>query len=329
MFGYLIDIMNAPSGKKIAKMKNNQEFMNWFNLLHQYAVNRYEFEGLPDTINERVLKQALLWYGSCAFFDKDDALFCLPARATQDFNVYGDPCFAWVYGRNGYNEQISLYIKGQDETKFITKGVSGQTHTKGKGVFLRENYAMYPFINFVYSYAWKLSDTARCLDMERFFLKKPYLVVCKEEILPTVKKYFEKVEENETYIVSSGIFDAADVNTLPTNLPTGALKDTEELSDWYFNAFLTLCGLNNNQDANKKERLLVDEVNSNNQLIEMGIQSVTDYIQEQLDEVNRLYGSNISVKAMKEEFEDEVQDIRTGDNGQGGTDSLSGDDSSK
>ena len=81
MLGYLIDIMNAPSGKKIAKMKNNVEFMNWFHLLERYAQYRYEFEGLPDTVNERVLKQALLWYGSCAFFDKDDALFCFPALA--------------------------------------------------------------------------------------------------------------------------------------------------------------------------------------------------------------------------------------------------------
>ena len=313
--------------RELEKLKNNIEFMNWFNLLQQYAVNRYEFEGLPDTINERVLKQALLWYGSCAFFDKDDALFCLPARATQDFNVYGDPCFAWVYGRNGYNEQISLYIKGQDDTKFITKGVSGQTHTKGKGVFVRENYMLYPFISYVYSYAMKLSDTARTIDTERFHLKRPYLVTAKEEILPTVKKYFEKVDENENFIVSTGIFDANDVNALPISLPTGALKDTEELQDWYLNQFLTLCGLNNNQDANKKERLIVDEVNANNESIDTNIKPMIEYLQEELDEVNKIYSTNITVKAMKEEFDDE--DILTTDTGKDESGSVSGDERSE
>ena len=327
MLGYLIDIMNAPSGKKIAKMKNNIEFMNWFHLLERYAQYRYEFEGLPDTVNERVLKQALLWYGSCAFFDKDDALFCLPARATQDFNVYGDPCYAWVYGRNGYNEQIGLYIKGQDETKFITKGVSGQTHTKGKGVFVRENYNFYPFINYVNAYACKLTDTARTLDTERFHLKRPYLVTAKEEVVPTVKKYFDKVNENEEYVISTGIFDANDVNALPISLPSGALKDTEELQDWYVNQFLTICGLNNNQDSNKKERLLVDEVNANNESIDMNIKPMIEYLQEQLDDVNKVYGTNITVKDMKEEFQDE--DICRTDSRENKSGSVSGDNSAE
>ena len=329
MFGYLIDIMQTATGKKISKMKNNIEYMNWFNLLQKYALSRYEFEGLPDTVNERVLKQALLWFGSCSFFDKDDALFCLPSRATQDFNLYGDPMFSWVYGRNGYNEQISLYIKGQDDTKFITKGVSGQTHTKGKGVFVRENYNIYPFVNYVYSYAFKLSDTARTIDTERFHLKRPYIITAKEEVVPTVKKFMEKTGDNEEYIVSTGIFDANDVNALPISLPTGALKDTEELQDWYLNQFLTLCGLNNNQDANKKERLIVDEVNANNESIDTNIEPMIEYIQEQLDEVNKIYSTDITVKAMKEEFEDDEQDVFTGDSGQDRTGGVSGDSSSK
>ena len=325
MFGYLIDVMQTATGKKISKMKNNVEFLNWFNLLQKYAQYRYEFEGLPDTVNERVLKQALLWYGSCAFFDKDDALFCLPARATQDFNVYGDPCYAWVYGRNGYNEQISLYIKGQDETRFITKGISGQYNTKGKGVFVRENYNFYPFINYTFAYAMKLSDTARTLDVERFHLKRPYIITAKEEVVPTVKKFMEKTGENEEYIVSTGIFNADDVNALPISLPTGALKDTEELQDWYMNQYLTLCGLNNNQDTNKKERLIVDEVNANNESIDTNIEPMIQYIQEQLDEVNKIYSTSITVKAMKEEFEDDEQDFSESDRGQNGAGSVSGD----
>lgn len=327
MFGQLIDIMQTTPGKKFAKMKNNIEFMNWYNLLERYAQYRYELEGLPETVNERVLKQALIWYGSCAFFDKDDNLICLPARATQDFNVYGDPCFAWVYGRNGYNEKISLHISGQDESAFVTKGINTPPH-KGKGVFVRENYKMYPFANYIYSYAWKLTDTARTIDTERFHLKRPYIITAKEEVVPTVKKFMEKTADNEEYIVSTGIFDAADVNALPITLPTGALKETEELQDWYINQFLTLCGLNNNQDSNKKERLIVDEVNANNESIDTNIQPMIEYLQEQIDFVNKIYGTNITVKAMKEEFEDE-QDILTGDNGQDRTGSVSGDSGSK
>ena len=93
MLGYLIDIMNAPSGKKIAKMKNNIEFMNWFHLLERYAQYRYEFEGLPDTVNERVLKQALLWYGSCAFFDNlSYIIFSLFYQTSEIFAYSTNQC---------------------------------------------------------------------------------------------------------------------------------------------------------------------------------------------------------------------------------------------
>ena len=135
----------------------------------------------------------------------------------------------------------------------------------------------------------------------------------------------EKTGENEEYIVSTGIFNADDVNALPISLPTGALKDTEELQDWYMNQYLTLCGLNNNQDTNKKERLIVDEVNANNESIDTNIEPMIQYIQEQLDEVNKIYSTSITVKAMKEEFEDDEQDFSESDRGQNGAGSVSGD----
>lgn len=320
MFGQLIDIMNCQVGKKFAKQKNNLEFMNWFNLLERYAQYRYEFEGLPETVNERVLKQALIWYGSCSFFEKDDNLICLPARATQDFNVYGDPMFAWVYGRNGYNERISLYISGQDESKFVTKGINTPPH-KGKGVFVRENYKMYPFMNYVYNYAWKMADASRTLSTCAFHYKRPYLISAKEEVVPTVKRYFEKTAENEEYVVSTGIFDAQDVAAVPLGLPAGALNDVEQLCDYYLNQFLTLCGLDNNQQIHKSERVNTLEVEANDESISNNIDPMVEYLQEQIDFVNKIYGTSIQVKKQVEEEEDE-QDILGSDNGENGTGSV-------
>lgn len=307
MFGEIIDIMQIPAGKKLHKLKNNIEYMNWYQLLIKYANSRYKFENLPKTVNERVLKEALTYYGSVCFFEKDGNLICLPARATQDYNVYGDPCYAWVYGRNGYNEQIKLYIDGEDKSSFVTKGISGTKVKGGKGVYVRENYRTYPFINYVMQYASKLTDTSRTIDTERFHLKRPYIITAEEAVVNTVKKYMESIGENDEYIISSGIFNANSVNSIPITLPTGCLKETEELQDWYMNQFLTLCGINSNEQINKKERLLVDEVNANNESIDNNIDPMIEYIQEQLDTVNEIYGENITVrKSKKEEIEDDI-----------------------
>ena len=327
MLGYLIDIMNAPSGKKIAKMKNNIGFMNWFQLFERYGRSRYDLLGLPDTIKPQLVKQGLLWYCSCTFFDKDNNLFCLPSMATQDYNVNGDPLFSWVYGRNGFNQNIPLYIKGRDKTKFIIKGVNGQIHTKYKGVFVRENDNLYPFINYVYDYAYKMNDTSRTIDTTRFHYKNPDIITCKEEVKPTIDRMMSKRAENEEYeTVSTGIFEANSVNIIPRNIPANSLKDLTELQDWYFNQFLTLCGFNNNQDVNKKERLLVDEINANNEAIDTNIQPMIEYMQEQLDVVNKVFGTHITIKKM-EETKDE--DICRTDSREDKSGSVSGDNSAE
>ena len=50
----------CKTNKRIAKMKNNLVFMNTFVYLCEKALSRYDFEDLPKTVDDRVLKMALL-----------------------------------------------------------------------------------------------------------------------------------------------------------------------------------------------------------------------------------------------------------------------------
>ena len=57
---------------------------------------------------------------------------------------------------------------------------------------------------------------------------------------------------------------------------------------------LTFFGLNNNFE--KKERLLVDEVNSNNEFISSNVDIMLKCREDFCKEVNEMFGLNISVK---------------------------------
>lgn len=80
------------------------------------------------------------------------------------------------------------------------------------------------------------------------------------------------------------------------------------------NEFLSLIGVNTTP-YEKKERLLNDEVNSNNEYIEINRSGLIDWLNEQFSEVNRIFNQNISceynIRTTQEEVVETVEDIPT------------------
>lgn len=283
------------TSRKLAKYKNYTEFQNVFARLVKKALARYEFEDLPDTVNERVLKLSFLYHGSACFFEEAGNVIALPATPNANLNIYGDFKSCFVYGRNGYNKEIPLYVHGGADSQLINKGFGNRITAKPKGVWVRENELVYPFLNYCINYADKIADSMRTLDVSRHNIKRPYIIPAEEQVVPTVKKFFDERNDNVDFVVSTGIFPADKVNVL--QIPAGAenLKACTDLIEWYMNDFDNLCGKNSNANPDKKERLLVDEVNANNESTEANIDSLITYVQSQLDDVNDYFGTSIRI----------------------------------
>lgn len=302
--------------KKARKIRNENEFRNWFIKLMDDALNRYHFNGLPDTVSERVLVQSLLWYGAVTFFTKDGTLLCLPSAPTNQFNIYGEPAYSWVWSRNGYNKKVKLTLPNGDakatNTGFGKANLSGD----GEGVFLRETRTMYPFIYYVISYAEKIADGMRVIDGQKTHMKRPYLIKCQEEQVKSVIKMLDDLEDNSNYVVlNSGAFSTDSIDVVPVTVQATELKGMQELIEWYLNQFRELCGISNNPSVNKKERVLTDEVNANNEETEWSVCNVVDYINEQLKLVNQKFGTNIVCEKNKSAEEDiEIEEDEDNDN---------------
>lgn len=283
--------------KKLVKMKNTICWQNVFARLVQDALNRYHFEGLPETISERVLLQSLLWYGSCAIFEKDGSLLALPCVQSGDgFNVYGDPASAWVFSATGQlNENVKLFLPGSDENAFLKQTISGKQSGETRGVFIRENSICFPFIRQVLFFSDVISDTYRSLDVCRENAKQPYIVVAEESIIESVKRFFEQRNENYSSIVSSGVFPADKIRLLPFESNSENIKNMTALIDWYYNKFKELCGVaNSGGNIDKKgENLIEAEVQINSEYTDLSVDNSLHYIQESLDIVNALYGTDI------------------------------------
>lgn len=75
-------------------------------------------------------------------------------------------------------------------------------------------------------------------------------------------------------------------------------NDIQLLKQSIKNDFLTEVGLNN-ANTDKRERLIVDEVNANNDEVQANVQHWLDNITEGLKRANTLFGLNLSVKLRK------------------------------
>ena len=295
------------TNNKLAKMKNNIVFINTFSRLYQDALFRYKFENLPDSISERVLKESLAIYGSAVIFEQEGNLMCLPGVPSGDgFNAYGDPSSCWVFARNGkLNKDVKTYLPGSDEVSFLKETTSGKQKGEIKGVFIRENATCFPFINNTIYYAEAISDTFRTLDISRMNMKSPFIVTAEETIVNSVKEFFKHRDNNETYIVSTGVFPADKVAILPFETNADNINSITALIDWYENKYRELCGIENNGQMDKKgENLIQTEVDINNQYTENGVDKCIEFIQKGLDDVNKLFGTNIKVVKYEKEVDE-------------------------
>lgn len=313
-FNSFINIYIEPkTKKKLAEFENDLAFQNEFQRLYKMAMNRWTFENLPETCNERVIQQSMLLNGSAVFFDKEDQLLSLPGYpAGGGFNIYGDPLSAWVYSWNGsFNEQVSLYVRGGLESSMLRKGNGQMTPTSSLGVFVRENSMCYPFLRVIIYYAKAIADTLRAIDVCRVNMKTPFIITAQEEVINSVKRFFEDREKNMSYIISSGVFPADKIQLQPITTTNEALTSLMQLCDWYEQRFREICGIDSLAQIDKKgENLIEAEVVANDEVQEINLDASLHYIQQGLDDVNKIFGTNIKVVRKENSHEDIPRDFR-------------------
>lgn len=298
---------NLPvNNKRLNKYNNRIEWINTFTKWVNICLNLFEWSGLPDTVSERYIEEALLIDGRVALVnDPNLGYLILRTNPNYIFNIYGQFSRVQVYGFNGYNKQFDCYMEGAD-------------NSNAKAVLLRDNNLMYPFILYLFTWADRLTQAMRGIDVASFQLKHPYFIQCEETQKLSIETILRDVEANKPAIITTKSVSPDDFKILPTNANPAILQ---QMWDNYYkleNTLRTLIGIKNNSMPNKSERLLVDEVNSDDE--QRLISIFVRLYQRQLfcEQANELFGLNISCKLRFEELmntnendTDSLQDVQT------------------
>ena len=275
--------------KNKTKLQNDMRFAQVFFELYEIAMRgRYNFTGIPTGIDERMLRETLLWNGTCVIYNEHGNVIALPGGPGDNLTINGNFATAYVYAANGQiNREVSLYIPG---TKIETSDAA-----EGHGVLIRENTSTFPFIYTVFYYAEAISDALRTLDVIRKNTKVPALIACDPKILPSVKKFFEDRDDNQEYLALSTAFPADKISTLPfAENAANSIPAITGLIDWYKSQFRAKCGIMANEAIDKKgENLLSAEVNVAREYTTTVTQNAIDTLNTTLGQANEIFGLHI------------------------------------
>lgn len=285
------------TARKLAQYKNAKEFQNVFALLYNETFAHIpDIEGLPDTVSQRIIKEAIIWKAGVFFFRNNGSTLSLPGLPTGDFTLYGDPAKATVYGRNGFNKTISLCIPqgGDVIARHTTNGTT--VPEDGVGVWVRANSLVYPVINYIIEYADKIADSLRTLDTVRENIKRPYIVTAEESVINTVKAFFNARSNNESFIVSTGVFPADKIKLLPFETTSEQIRDVTMEIEWYMSQFRQIIGISSPSTVDKKAEITTAELNSHKGVEEIHNKMIEDILQRDLDFANEKLGLSMSLK---------------------------------
>ena len=133
-----------------------------------------------------------------------------------------------------------------------------------------------------------------------------WLFTFSEEDREQAKVLQESMEMDEPYLFAP--FDAPDkVKGISSGAPY-ILDKLEQHRQKIENDILTILGVNNVGIGEKKEHLIVDEVNANNQDIEEQDSAYQSQLEMDFDRVNKVFNKNIKVIDMNEMFMGEPQE---------------------
>ena len=250
------------------------------------ALNRYKWENLPNGIESRYIEQMLYDNGECALFDHPDfGLTVLRSSSRENLNIYGEPTKLTL---TGFNEHRTVMM---DECVRILNN--------DLGLPTQEN---------ILYYARRMAEIDDIIMQNLRQQRVPYLFATDENNSFSMKSLYERIYQGEPAI----FIDKEMLNGQPENImviPTLApyLVDKLQIQKQEMEReLLTFLGINNTLE--KKERLLQDETNSNNQFIKMS--SDIGFKQRQLacEMMNEMFSLNVTVRETQDEFQKEVDD---------------------
>lgn len=262
---------------------------NYYDRLKLMALAIFKWEGLEKIgCNARFLEHVLFDDGkACIVRDPSLGFLSLRVNPYDQFNVYDEPVGIYAYSK-AYHQKYSM-----DDV-----------------IYIRNNSIEMPTQHLAKIFAQRLYDIEMVKRVNLNSLKTPVVIQGTVKQKQTLIQMFQKWEGNEPFIFGDSSFNLEDVMKVLDLKPTYYLDKLTLEKHEVLNEYLTSIGINN-ANTDKKERLIVSEVESNNEMINVYMNMFYLPRKKACDDFNEKYGKegyqidvkiNENAKELMQEF---------------------------
>lgn len=256
---------------------NRRSFAMYRDWIISLAVNRFKWENLPSTCDERFLEWTLLTEG-CATIASKKLSDGTPSgiwtsnKAVQQGvpNVYDNPTRWTAYGNNGWRFDAD----------------------SKNGAFIWENRLRRPILPDLELFARRLAALDRTMDVNLQHQFTPYLITVPQEQRDTAINLYKQIAGGEPAILANDSMSMVNIDVIKTDVPfIGQELQTEKQNMW--NEVYTFLGIDNL--PTKAERMIQEEVLANDQPSDIRALDGLTARREAVDKLNRRFGLDIQV----------------------------------
>lgn len=274
-------------GKKIRKvppkdafrdaiLMNTETYVDYLERMKKIALSMFEWQNLPESMNARFIEMCLFYNGQAALLYDDDYGYINTMAADGGYiNIYGLPTEIQCYSYR-FNQRRSLYMTDTGEEK-------------GKEcILVMNNYERVPTCSTVNLFAYRLAEAQRTADVNIKAQRTPVLITTDQKQYFTLKKMYEEYDGNTPAIFADkNVITPDALQALKTDAPFIA-QNIMDYKREIWNEFLTYMGISNLSE--KRERMISNEVDSNNELVNLNLQALLIPRKEACKQFNEKYG---------------------------------------
>ena len=259
-----------------AMLLNDRTYIDYLERMKKICLSMFEWENLPDSMNSRYLEMCLYYKGQAALlYDKDYGYINTQAADSGYINIYGLPTQINCYSYS-YNSTRSLYVPDSSGTK------------DEECILVMNTYERIPTAATIELFAKRLAEAQRTADININAQRTPIMILTDRNQELSMKNMYAEYEGNTPVIFGDrNQLNLDSINVIKTDAPFVA-KDLMEYKVQIWNEFLTTMGVSNLSE--KRERLVTSEVDSNNELVNLNLQSFLAPRKQACKEFNDKYG---------------------------------------
>ena len=254
---------------------NGQALNVMRNIFYMLAITRFEWVGLPETVDPIFLERQLLLGGH--------ATIARPMKGKKKGFWYSAKCVqTGALGVYDYPKSWQAY--NRDELRFNVTGKNG--------VWIYDNVMRFPMCAALDMYARELVDVQKTEQVNRFWQKLPFVLVAPDDMELSAENFISQVMGGEPAVVGNRYVKDMEPYKLGFDVPFLG-RELSAAEQNVLNKVYTILGIANL--TFKSERMIEDEVHDMGEPSTLMALSALLERRRAANRLNKRFGLNVSV----------------------------------